>query len=170
MGDLLTGLGIYGPSLIAQLINFTVLLVLLYFVGYKPIMKMFDERARKVKESLEKADRIKAEADATEIEFKKQLEAQQREGQEIVNRAMRTGDELRKKAELEARADSEALIAKAKSEIQRERDDAIGEIRQEFADLTITAAEKVIDRSLDKQAHRDIIDKVLKESTTQNKG
>jgi len=164
------GLGINVASLIVQLGNFILLLVLLYFVGYKPILKIFDERARKVKESLEKAETIKAEADAAEVEFKKQLETQRKEGQEIVNRAMRTGDELRKKAEQEARVEGETLVAKARSEIQRERDDAIGEIRKEFADITIAAAEKVIDRSLDKEAHRDIIDKVLKESKTQNKG
>jgi len=164
------GLGINVASLIVQLGNFILLLVLLYFVGYKPILKIFDERARKVKESLEKAETIKAEADAAEVEFKKQLETQRKEGQEIVNRAMRTGDELRKKAEQEARVEGEPLVTKARSEIQRERDDAIGEIRKEFADITIAAAEKVIDRSLDKEAHRDIIDKVLKESKTQNKG
>ncbi|HXY74768.1 MAG TPA: F0F1 ATP synthase subunit B, partial [Dehalococcoidales bacterium] len=144
------GLGINVASLIVQLGNFILLLVLLYFVGYKPILKIFDERARKVKESLEKAETIKAEADAAEVEFKKQLETQRKEGQEIVNRAMRTGDELRKKAEQEARVEGETLVAKARSEIQRERDDAIGEIRKEFADITIAAAEKVIDRSLDK--------------------
>ncbi len=164
------GLGINVSSLIAQLINFTVLLVLLYFVGFKPVMRMFDERAKRVKESLEKAEKIKAQADAAEEAFKKQLETQRKEGQEIVNRAMRSSDELHKKAELEAKAEGEALVAKARNEIQRERDTAIGDIRKEFADLTITAAEKVIDRSLDKAAHRDIIEKVLKESTTQNKG
>jgi F-type H+-transporting ATPase subunit b len=166
----LEGLGINLWSLIVQLFNFTLLLVLLYFVGHKPIMKMFDERAKRIKESLEKAETIKAEADAAELEFKKQLETQRQEGKEIVNRAIRTGDELRKKAEQSALVEGEALLAKARSEIQRERDDAIGEIRQEFADLTISAAEKVIDRSLDKAAHKDIIDKVLKESKAQNKG
>ena len=164
------GLGINLSSLIVQLANFIVLLVLLYVIGHKPIMKMFDERTRKVKESLEKAEKIKAEADAAEVEFKKQLEVQRKEGQEIVTRAMRTGDELRKRAEQEAKSESEALITKARSDIQRERDEAIGEIRQEFASLTISAAEKVIDRSLDKETHKDIIDKVLKESSVKNKG
>jgi len=54
-------------------------------------------------------------------------------------------------------------------EIQRERDDAIDELRKEFADLTILAAGKVIDRSLDKEAHRQLIDKVLEGSTTLRK-
>ena len=61
------------------------------------------------------------------------------------------------------------LIARARTTIQRERDDAVDELRREFADLTILAAEKVIDRSLDKEAHRQVIDKVLEESTTPKK-
>jgi F-type H+-transporting ATPase subunit b len=58
---------------------------------------------------------------------------------------------------------------RARSDIQRERDEAIGELRREFADLTIMAAEKVIDRSLDKKAHRELIDEVLKEGKTLKK-
>jgi F-type H+-transporting ATPase subunit b len=49
-------------------------------------------------------------------------------------------------------------------EIQRERDEVIGELRQEFADLTVVAAEKVIGKSLDKETHRQLIDQVLDES------
>ena len=84
----------------------------------------------------------------------------------MVTRAVRTGEDLRQKAEQEARGEAEALISRARAEIQRERDEAIDEVRKAFADLTIRAAEKVIDRSLDKEAHREIIDKVLEESTT----
>ena len=69
----------------------------------------------------------------------------------------------------QAKQEGESLITGARAEIQRERDDAISELRKEFADLTITAAGKVIDQSLDKKAHRDIIDKVLEESTVLKK-
>ena len=70
----------------------------------------------------------------------------------------------------EARQTAESLIAKARSEIQRERDGAIDELRREFTDLTILAAGKVIDRSLDKKAHSQLIDKMLEESPTLEKG
>ena len=49
------GLGISIPTLIAQVVNFVVLLVILYFFAYKPIMKMLDDRPRKIKESLDEA-------------------------------------------------------------------------------------------------------------------
>ena len=164
------GLGINLPTIIAQIVNFAILLGLLYLVAYKPIMRMLDERSRKVKESMEQTELIKQQAERAEEEVKKQIEAASREGQEIIVRAVRSGEDVRQKAQQEARQDAESLIARAQVEIQRERDEAIGELRKEFADLTILAAGKVIDRSLDKEAHRQLIDKVLKESTTLKRG
>ena len=52
----------------------------------------------------------------------------------------------------------------ARQEIQMERDEAINGVRREFADLTVLAAGKVIEESLDKEKHRELIDKVLEES------
>ena len=56
-------------------------------------------------------------------------------------------------------------LARARNEIQLERDSAIADLRKEFADLTIAAAEKVINQSLDRNAHRRLIDEALAESS-----
>ena len=80
---------------------------------------------------------------------------------------LESADDL--KAIIKAKQDAEALINRARVEIQRERDDAISEVRREFADLTIMAAGKVIDRTLDKKEHKELIDKVLEESTSDKK-
>ena len=164
------GLGISLPTLVAQIINFVILFGLLYLVAYKPIMRMFDERSRKIKESMEQTEFIKEQAAQAEEEAEKRIEAAAKDGQEVIARAVRTGEEVRQEAQQGARQEAESLIARARMEIQRERDDAIDELRKEFADLTILAAGKVIDRSLDKEAHRQLIDKVLEETTTLKKG
>jgi len=163
-------LGISLPTLIAQIVNFVVLFGLLYLVAYKPIMRLLDERSRKIKESMEQTELIKQQAAQADEEVKQRIEAAAREGQETVTKALRTGNEVRQQAQQEARQEAEALINRARVEIQRERDEAIDDLRQEFADLTIMAAEKVIERSLDREAHRQLIDKVLEESTTLKKG
>ena len=164
------GLGISLPTLIAQVVNFAILLGLLYLVAYKPIMRMLDERSRRVKESLEQTELIRHTTVRAEEEYEKRIDEASREGQEMIARAVHTGEELRQKRQQEAKQEAETLINRARTEIQRERDEAISELRKEFADLTILAAEKVIDQSLDKEAHRQIIDKVLEESTTLKKG
>lgn len=163
------GLGINVSTLIAQLVSFLVLFGLLYFFAYKPILRMFDERSQRIKDSVEQAERVKEEAAAAEEENRKKLEAAAKEGQEAIARAMRAGDEARQRAQEEAKVEASGLVEKARQEIQRERDEVVSEIRQEFADLTVAAAEKVIEKSLDKEAHRELIEKVLEESTSFDK-
>jgi F-type H+-transporting ATPase subunit b len=163
-------LGINLPLLLAQLINVAILFGLLYLVAYKPIMKMLDERSRKIKESMEQTEYIKQQAERAEVEAKKRIDAAAKEGQEAVARAVRTGEGVKKEAQQQAKQEAEALIGRARTEIQRERDEAIDDLRKEFADITIMAAGKVIDQTLDKKAHREIIKKVLDESTTLKKG
>lgn len=164
------GLGIVLPSLVAQLVNFGILFGLLYLVAYKPIMKMLDERSRRVKESMEQTELIKQQAAQAEEGVKKQFEAAAREGQELIARAMRTAEEARQATLQQAKREAEALISRAQAEIQRERDEAIAAVRKGFAELTVMAASKVIRRSLDREAHRELIERVLEESESLNKG
>ena len=163
------GLGINLSTLIAQIVSFLALFGLLYFFAYKPILRMFDERSQRIKDSVEQAERVKEEAALAEDENRKKLEAAAKEGQEAIARAMRAGDEARQRAQQEAQVEAAGLIEKARQEIQRERDEAASELREEFADLAVAAAEKVIEKSLDKEAHRELIEKVLEESTTRDK-
>jgi len=163
-------LGINLPVLISQLISFLILFGLLIFVAYKPLLKMIDERSKRVKESLEQAEAVKDQSLNAREEVKKQLQAAAIQGQEIIARATQTSDEIRARAQDLARKDAEAIIEQARQAVKAERDQAIDELRQEFADLTIIAASKVIGESLDKQSHKELIDKVLRESRTLNKG
>ncbi|MBI2846987.1 MAG: F0F1 ATP synthase subunit B [Chloroflexi bacterium] len=162
-------LGINLPGLIAQIINFTLLLLLLYFVLYKPILRMLDRRSEKIRESMERAEQIKKDAERSEQEIKKRLEVAHQEGQALVTQAAEIGEKLKTEAREEAKKEGEALITKARAEIQRERDEAIEQVRQRFAELAILAAEKVINRSLDKQAHVQLIQEVLEESSKKGK-
>ncbi|MFH0914589.1 MAG: F0F1 ATP synthase subunit B [Chloroflexota bacterium] len=166
----LAELGINLPTLIAQLVNFAILFGLLYLVAYKPIMRMMDERSGKIKQGMEQAESIKQQAERAGEEAQARIEAAARQGQELVSRALKEGEELRHKSEEQAREEAETLVTRAQVEIQRERDGAISELRKEFADLAIKAAEKVIERSLDKKAHTELIEKVLEEAKTLKKG
>ncbi|MFH1015483.1 MAG: F0F1 ATP synthase subunit B [Chloroflexota bacterium] len=154
-------LGLNWPTLLAQVVNVGILFVLLYFAAYKPVTRMLDERSRRVKESMENAEAIKQQLTHTEETVKKQIETASREGQERINRAVAVGEEIKVKSREEAKQEAETLIDRARSEIQHERDEAIQGVRKEFVDLTIMAAEKIIERSLDKEAHRELIEKVL---------
>ena len=166
---MLDDLGINGPSLIAFSINFFLLLGLLTLVLYKPVTRMLDQRSAKIKESLEEAERIKQESVRAEEAVREQIEVGRREGQGIIAQAAQTGERVKEEARTEARKEAEVLIAKAQAEIAREREEGFNQLRQEFADLSIRAAEKVIGQALDKKAHQQLIDQVLEEGLTSKK-
>ena len=120
-------LGVNLPTLIVYIVNFLILLGIIYVFAYKPLLRAMDQRSERIRESLAAADRAR---------------------EEEMGRA---------------RQDVDAFIERARSDIQRERDAAIEEVRVSFGDLAITAAERVIRRSLDRRAHQDLIAQVLEE-------
>ncbi|HSW57112.1 MAG TPA: F0F1 ATP synthase subunit B [Dehalococcoidales bacterium] len=157
-------LGINLPLLISQLISFLILLALLYFFVFKRVLRMLDDRSARIKESLEQAETVKKQSLQAEDEVKKLLQASSQKGQELVAQATRASEEIRAKAQELAKQDAEILIERARLSIQAEKEAALEELRKEFADVTILAAGKVINESLDKQKHKTLIDKVLSES------
>src|SRR3990170_2284679 len=157
-------LGINFPGLIAQIINFGILLLLLRLVAYKPVMRMLDERRERIRESLATADRVREREAQAEREAQQALETARREGQALVAQAQQIAARIQEEARQQAQAEGEALLARARNEIQLERDSAIALLRREFGDLTIAAAEKVIGQSLDRNAHQRLIDAALAES------
>lgn len=163
------GLGISWQGLLGQIINFVLLLVLLYFIGYRPIRKMLDERSKKIKEGIDQAELAKEAATRAEEEVQRRLDEARKDGQLILAQAAEMGERLKAEAREEARREAEALIVRARAEIGMERDEAIDRLRQEFADLAILAAEKVINETLDKERHRRLIEEVLEESSTLRK-
>jgi F-type H+-transporting ATPase subunit b len=163
-------LGINLPLLISQLVSFLILLVLLYFVGFKRVLKMLDERSSKIKESLEQAETVKKQSLHAEDEVKKQLQSASQKGQELIAQATKASDEIRARSQELAKKDAEILIERARQAIQAEKDEAIEELRREFANVTIMAAGKVIGESLDKQSHKALIDKILNENQTLKRG
>ena len=157
-------LGLNIPVLVAQLVNFFLLLVLLRLFLYRPILDMLDRRSQRIKEGLDAAEQSKEHAAEAEQEVSRQLDEARRQGQSLVAQAQEAAGRIQEESRTQARREAEALLERARSEIQLERDQAIAELRKEFADITVSAAEKVIGQSLDRQAHRRLIEETLAES------
>jgi len=163
-------LGFNIPSLIVFLVNFAILLVILYFFAYKPILKMLDERSERIRESLEAAEQARQEAAESEARTQEQLQEARRQGQQLLEQARALADKYREDEMVKARAEAEAFVARAREEIQQERDSAVEEVKRHFAILAIQAAERVIGQSLDASAHRELIVQVLEEGQEVGKG
>ena len=156
-------LGFNLPSLLVFLVNFSLLLVLLYLFAYKPVLKILDDRSSKIKESLEAADKAREEAAQSEVRTQENLQEARREGQRLLDQARELAERYREDEMSKARQEAKAFIGRTRQEIQQERDGAIEEVKSHFATLAIQAAERVIGQSLGAESHRELIAKVLEE-------
>jgi F-type H+-transporting ATPase subunit b len=160
----LEALGINLGYLISQIVNFALLAVLLYFVAYKPILRMLDERSARIKKGLEDAELASQRASAMEQEFEKRMVEARKEGQEIIAQATQMSERARQDILEKAREESRAQIEKAREEISRERELAMAELRQQVADLSLVISEKVIGATLDDQRQRQLIAEFLEQT------
>lgn len=158
------GIGINLPLLVAFLVNFLLIFGLLGYLLYKPVLKTLDERTAKIREGLESAERMREQAIKAEQEVKAQIEAGRKEGQAIIAQAVQAAERIKAEAKEEARKETEAMINRARAEIQHERDMMVDQLRRELVDIAILAAEKVINETLDKEKHRRVIEDVLEKS------
>ncbi len=157
-------LGVNLPALIAQLVNFGLLLLLLRLVAYKPILRMLDERAQRIQESQERVEEVKREAARNEEELAARRAEALRQGQEIVARANQAAERIYQEAQNRARQSADEFLAKSRAEIERDRQKAVAEIRSEMADLAIFAASRLVRTSLDTKEHYRLVEEALAEA------
>ena len=157
-------LGINLGYLISQIVNFTLLAALLYFVAYKPVLRMLDDRSARIKKGLEDAEEASRRAAQMEQEFEQRMAEARREGQEIIAQSTQMSEKARQEILAAARGEARLEIDKAKEEIVREREMAMAEIRQQVADLSLTISEKVIGEALDEQRQRRLIEEFLEQT------
>jgi F-type H+-transporting ATPase subunit b len=161
-------LGINLPALIAQLINFGLLIFLLRAVAYKPILRILDDRAERVRQSLAEAERVREEAKRNQEDLNARRQEALRQSQEIVTRANQAAERIQSDALADARRAADEFLERSRAEIDRERQRAIAEIRSQMAGLAILAASRVVRRSLDQPEHYRIIEEALAEAEKAN--
>jgi F-type H+-transporting ATPase subunit b len=159
-------LGINLPLLISFTVSFVILFALLRLFLYRPVMKMLDERSKRIKEGMERTEATKEEYAHAEEEVKKLISKAREDGQVLVSQAALVGEKLKKEAKEGARKEAQAIVDRTRAELEEERDRIIDDLRREFVDISISAAEKVIKETLDKERHRRLIEETLEESAT----
>jgi F-type H+-transporting ATPase subunit b len=163
-------LGINLSGLVTQIVSFLILFIALWMLLYKPISKGMKDRSARIAEGLEAADKAREEAAGARADMEGQIAVARAEGQEMIAQAREVADRFRNEELGKAREEIKAERERAEADIQRERDAAIEGIRKEFAGLAVDAAEKIVERSVDGSAHKDLIDKVLVDSAALKRG
>ncbi|MGE5315148.1 MAG: F0F1 ATP synthase subunit B [Acidobacteriota bacterium] len=144
-------------------VTFILLVIVLGKVAWKPLIGALQEREHSIADALHKAEEARKESERVLAENTKRLA----EANEETSRILRQGRELAEqmKNEIIAKAQEHARteMDRAKEEIQREKETALVEMKNEIAEMAVSAAEKILDETLDQSKQKKMIDKVLQQ-------
>jgi len=144
-------------SIVIQAINFLLLLVILVKLLYKPLLSKMEERTQAIRKSLDEAQAARAEAQREREEHAAKLQAAHAEAQAIRATALKEAAEEQRRLVEGARAEAARLVESARSEMAQDVRRARQELRQEVVEIAITAAERLVRKSLRDEDHRRIV-------------
>jgi F-type H+-transporting ATPase subunit b len=149
-------------TILWTLVTFVILFFLLKRFAWGPLLQMLDEREKSVKDSLEAAERARAEADETLRKNQEILAGARRETQALLEQGRKESETMRAEILAQARQEAQGLVEQGKRQIQFEQKQAIDSLRAQVADLAIGAAERLIHAELDDARHRQLVAEYVK--------
>jgi F-type H+-transporting ATPase subunit b len=166
MGDL----GISGWKLAVQIIAFLVFVYLMWRYALGPIVAVLDKRQEKIRESMEAAQRMQTELQATAARNEEILAEARREAQTILTNAREAGEATLARAREEAGKQADEYLTRAEATLRAETEQARLQLRQEVADLAVNAATKIVRKELDPASQARLIEETLSEAAARGNG
>ena len=143
------------------IVTFLIVLMLLKWKAWGPLMSVLDKRAEDINNALSAADRAKEDAEKASQDYEKLVQKAHSEAQQIIADSKAAGEKVKNDIESVARENAEKMIGKAKTQIEAESQKALQEIKSSVVDLSIEAAEKIIEKNLDSEDNRKLVEKTL---------
>lgn len=161
--EALTKLGINPLLLIAQIVNFLLLLWILNKFLYKPILKLFRERSSKIEDGIKTAETLKKQAAEADERHRQLIEEAKKEAHRIIEQATKLGDEEKKKIIEIANEESRKIVERTMQEIKAEKQNIMAEIKKEVGEMVVTLSADLIRKKLDEKSQRSLIEEAIKE-------
>lgn len=163
MGETLQTLGIQWPKLIAQTINFAIVLFVLWKWAYQPVLRMLELRRQKIAESMAQAERIRAELEATERQRTQILAQAQAQAQKLIEEARQAAARLQAQEAQKAVAAAEQILAKAREAAELDRARMLAELKREIGRLVVQTTMAVTGKVLTPEDQRRILDEATRQ-------
>lgn len=155
-------------ELIPALIAFAVVYFVLAKFAWPAISEMLDKRAETIRESLEKAESAKVEAERLLVEYKEAMAEARKEAATILSQAKQAADATRGEAQSRAQVEYDEMITKAREAIEGEKQAAIHQLQASVAELSVAVAGKLIGSELSAEDHLKVVEKYLDEAGSLN--
>ena len=150
-------------TLLLQTINFIILAIVLYKFLFKPLGTFMEKRAEGIRQSLEEAKQAREEVARARAEYEEALQTARQEGATLRQRMERELNEERERAMQQSREEANRVITQARAEIDQEVRRAKAELREETVTLSLTAAERLLQRNLTDDDNRRLAEEYIEE-------
>ena len=144
--------------LVSSAILFALFAWVLGKFAWGPLLRIVDDREKRIRDSVGAAERAAAEAKGLLAQHQEMLRGAGREREEILARALKEADSARVDLVEKARSDAEHIVERAREQIERDKNEAIAELRGQVADIAVEAASKIVKSSLTPEAQRKLVD------------
>ena len=144
--ELITKLGIDWKILIAQIVNFTILLIVLRAFVYRPLLELLEKRRGMVTKSVEdakNAEELLADIEKTRLEAMEKIKVQ---SVKILDEASKKAEEMKAQITDAARKESDMMYSQAKLQMQQEKERMMKQLQQEIAEMVIAVSQKILQR------------------------
>jgi F-type H+-transporting ATPase subunit b len=161
--ELLDNLGVDGPKLIAQLINFGIVLLVLWKFAYKPVLEMLETRRQKIAQSMDEAEQIKTELAETQAERDKVMAEANARAEKLIADAREAAKQVGEAEGQRAVKQAEEIIRKAREATEADRERMLSELKTEIGRLVVETTAKVSGKVLTAEDQQRLIDETNKE-------
>ena len=144
------------------LVTFFIVLGILKWKAWGPLMKALDDREEKISNALDAASKAKEEAEKVSSDYEEMIAKAESEKQKILTQAKEDSDQLKQKKEAETDAKCDEMLNKAKKEIEAEKAKALKEIKSVAVSLSVEAASKIIQKNLDSEDNKKIAEETVR--------
>jgi len=148
-------------ELIYSLIAFVVLVVLFRRFGFPAVQKAMEARTKRIRDDLDKAESAKTEAEGVLADYKKQLADAKAEADKIVDEARKQAEKVKEASIAKTNDEVAELKDKANADIESARASALASLQSTVAELAIELAEKVVEKNLDRETNKRLIDSFI---------
>lgn len=166
ISDLLTNFGFAWPKFIAQIVLFLIVYGILSKFAFGPVIKMLEERRRRIEEGQINAEKIKKQLAEAELRYQEILRKANDEAQKLIDEARASAEASTQKQLQQAISDAEAIVAKARESIELERAKMVGEVKKEMVGLVVQTTAKVAGKVLTPDDQKRLSDETLSQIAT----
>ncbi|HEX2200598.1 MAG TPA: F0F1 ATP synthase subunit B [Gammaproteobacteria bacterium] len=147
-------------TLLGQMITFAVFVWFTMRFVWPLLMQAIEERQAKIADGLAAAEKGRHELELAEVRAKELLRERKQQAAEIVAHAQKRANEIIEEAKISARTESERILGSARAQISQDLQEARDKLQREVGQLAIAAAEQILMREVDAEAHQEIVNKL----------